>query len=175
MRRFRLCFCSCSVPPLCHFRSENLHSVRSYPKKVEKTSSENITFEIRSTPIALAALPVDLSSFLIFQCSIKNLSFRCGLSQKSRKNVNRKHHFVVLCSETHHSVRSCPKKVEKTSSENTVPPLCQFSYLKPIIPLRAVPKKSKNTCSKNTTLSFFVLKPIIPLRAVPKKSEKNVK
>ena len=38
------------LPPLCHFRSENLHSVRGYPKKVEKTSSKNTTFEISEHP-----------------------------------------------------------------------------------------------------------------------------
>ena len=38
------------LPPLCHFRSENLHSVRGCPKKVEKTSSENITFENSEHP-----------------------------------------------------------------------------------------------------------------------------
>ena len=39
-----------AVPPLCHFRPENLHSVRGCPKKVEKTSSENTTFENSEHP-----------------------------------------------------------------------------------------------------------------------------
>ena len=38
------------LPPLCHFRPENLHSVRGCPKKVEKTSSKNTTFEISEHP-----------------------------------------------------------------------------------------------------------------------------
>ena len=38
------------LPPLSHFRPENLHSVRGYPKKVEKTSSKNTTFENSEHP-----------------------------------------------------------------------------------------------------------------------------
>ena len=80
---------------------------------------------------------------------------------------------VVFALKSRRFVRSYPKKVEKTSSENTtfensehpyrtcgslgglfcfsVPPLRQFCFLKPIIPLRAVPKKLKQTSSENTT------------------------
>ena len=38
------------LPPLCHFRPENLHSLRGCPKKVEKTSSEKLTFEKSEHP-----------------------------------------------------------------------------------------------------------------------------
>ena len=43
-------YVTAAVPPLCHFRSENLHFVRGCPKKVEKTSSENTTFENSEHP-----------------------------------------------------------------------------------------------------------------------------
>ena len=33
-----------AVPPLCHFRSENLHSVRGCPKKVEKNVKQKHYF-----------------------------------------------------------------------------------------------------------------------------------
>ena len=68
-----------------------------------------------------------------------------------------------------HSVRGCPKKVEKTSSENTTFAKSEHPYRtcgslgwnlfffdfpffdqKPIIPFEAVPKKSKKMSSKNT-------------------------
>ena len=90
-------------------------------KSRKKRQAKILLLKFRSTPIALAALPADFSSSFIFQFSIKNLSFRWGLSQKSRK---------------------------KTSSENTFPQLCQFSFLKPIIPLRSVPKKSQKRQAK---------------------------
>ena len=98
----------------------------------------------------------------MFQFSIQNLSFRCGLSQKSRKNVNRKHHFVIFRSETYHSVRSYPKKVEKTSSENTT---LSFFVLKPIIPLRTSPKKSKKRQAE--TLLLKIRSTPIALAALP--------
>ena len=63
------------------------------PKKSKKRQAKTLLLKFRSTPIALAALPADFSSSLIFQFSIKNLSFRSWLSQKSRKNVKRKHVF----------------------------------------------------------------------------------
>ena len=43
-------YVTAAVPPLCHFRSENLHFVCGYPKKIEKTSSENTTFENSKHP-----------------------------------------------------------------------------------------------------------------------------
>ena len=92
------------LPPLCHFRPENLHSVRGYPKKVEKTSSENTTFENSEHPYRTCGSPGGLfcssvpplrhgrgSSPMSF--SFWKLAFRSWLSQKSRKNVKRKHHF----------------------------------------------------------------------------------
>ena len=63
-----------------------------------------------------------------------------------------------------HSVRSCPKKVEKTSSENT-------TFAKSEHPYR--------TCGSPGGIFFFFdfpifdQKPIIPLEAVPKKSKKR--
>ena len=86
-----------------------------------------------------------------------------------------------------HSVRGCPKKVEKTSSENTTFAKSEHPYRtcgslggiffffdfpifdqKPIIPFVAVPKKSKKRQAK-TRFS----KKCIWLRAVPKKSKKR--
>ena len=94
---------------------------------------------------------------------------------------------VVFGLKSRRFVRSCPKKVEKTSSENTtfensehpyrtcgspgqffslsVPPLCQFCLLKPIIPLRAVPKKSKKRQAK--TLLLKIRSTPIALAALP--------
>ena len=63
------------------------------PKKSKKRQAETLLLQNRSTPIALAALPAEFLSSLIFQFSIKNLSFRSWLSQKSQKNVKRKHVF----------------------------------------------------------------------------------
>ena len=63
-----------------------------------------------------------------------------------------------------HSVRSCPKKVEKTSSENT-------TFAKSEHPYR--------TCGSLGGIFFFFhfpifdQKPIIPFEAVPKKSKKR--
>ena len=57
------------------------------------------------------------------------------------------------------------KNRKKTSSENTVPPLRQFSFLKPIIPLRAVPKKSKKRQAK--TLLWKIRSTPIALAALP--------
>ena len=67
--------------------------LRTSPKKSKKRQAIIQLLKIRSTPIALAARSADFFSPWIFQISIKNLSFRCGLSQKSRKNVKRKHVF----------------------------------------------------------------------------------
>ena len=86
-----------------------------------------------------------------------------------------------------HSVRGCPKKVEKTSSENTTFAKSEHPYRtcgspggfffifdfpifdqKPIIPFEAVPKKSKKRQAE-TRFS----KKCIWLRAVPKKSKKR--
>ena len=94
---------------------------------------------------------------------------------------------VVFALKSRRFVRSCPKKVEKTSSENTtfensehpyrtcgspgglflfsVPPLRQFCLLKPIIPLRAVPKKSKKRQAK--TLLLKIRSTPIALAALP--------
>ena len=85
-------------------------------KKSKKRQAKTSLLKIRSTPIALAALPADFSIFAVPPPC-------CNLRSK-----------------TDHSVAGCPKKVEKTSSENTT---LSFFVLKPIIPLRAVPKKSK--------------------------------
>ena len=49
------------LPPLCHFRPENLHSVRGCPKKVEKTSSEHTTFEISEHPYRTCGSSVYIS------------------------------------------------------------------------------------------------------------------
>ena len=84
---------------------------------------------------------------------------------------------VVFALKSRRFVRSYPKKVEKTSSENptfensehpyrtcgssgrlflfSIPPQRWFCVLKPIIPLRAVPKKSKKTSSGNITFEIL--------------------
>ena len=49
------------LPPLFHFRPETLHSVRGCPKKVEKTSSENTTFEISEHPYRTCGSSVYIS------------------------------------------------------------------------------------------------------------------
>ena len=63
------------------------------PKKSKKRQAKTLLLHNRSTPIALAACPTGFLSSLVFQFSIKKLSFRWRLSQKSRKNVKRKHVF----------------------------------------------------------------------------------
>ena len=80
-------------PSLAPPPPENLHSARSCPKKVEKTSSENTTFAKSEHPYRTCGSLGGIFSSSIFQFSIKNLSFRSWLSLKSRKNVKRKHVF----------------------------------------------------------------------------------
>ena len=63
------------------------------PKKSKKTSSKNTTFEISEHHYRTCGSSGDFSSSLILQFSIKNLSFRSGLSQKSRKNAKQKYYF----------------------------------------------------------------------------------
>ena len=95
-------------------------------KKSKKRKAKTLLLQNRSTPIALAVRPAGF--FLLW--------------------------FSNFRSKTYHSVRGYPKKVEKTSSENTVPPLCQFSFLKLIVPLRAIPKKSKKRQPKTPLLTI---------------------
>ena len=52
-----LLYVTAAVPPLCHLRSENLHFVRGCPKTVEKTSSENTTFENSEHPYRTCGFP----------------------------------------------------------------------------------------------------------------------
>ena len=78
-------------PPLAPPPPKKLHSAADVPKKVEKTSSDNTTFENSEHPYRTCGSPGGFCSPWIFQIPIKNLSFRCGLSPKSRKNVKRKH------------------------------------------------------------------------------------
>ena len=85
LRLFRLIFLSLRFLPYVIFALKTCIPFVAVPKKSKKRQAKTSLLKIRSTPIALAALPVDLSSFLIFQFSIKNLSFRCGLSQQNRK------------------------------------------------------------------------------------------
>ena len=103
-------------PSLARPAPENLHSVRSCPKKVEKTSSENTTFAKSEHPyrtcgslggiffffdfpifdqkpiIPLEAVPKKSKNVKRKHVFQKN-AFGCGLSLKSRKNVKRKHYF----------------------------------------------------------------------------------
>ena len=80
------------LPPLCHFRSENLHSVRSYPKKVEKTSSENTTFKNSVRPYRTCGSCG--RSFLFFD-------------------------FPIFDQKPIIPLRAIPKKSKKTSNDNT--------------------------------------------------------
>ena len=77
--------------------------VRSCPKKVErKCQAKTLLLKIRSTPIALAALAADFFASRFLPYVTAAVPLLC--------------HFR---SENLHFVRGCPKKVEKTSSENT--------------------------------------------------------
>ena len=67
--------------------------LRTSPKKSKKRQAKTLLSKIRCARIALAAPPAGFVSSWIFQKSIKNLSFRCGRPQKSRKNVKREHVF----------------------------------------------------------------------------------
>ena len=72
-------------------------------KKSKKRQAKTLLLQNRSTPIALAARSAGIFSSSIFQFSIKNLSFRSRLSQKSRKNVKWKHCFQKM-----HLAAGCP-------------------------------------------------------------------
>ena len=95
--------------------------------------------------------------------------------------------YVIFALKTRRFVRSCPKKVEKTSSENTTFAKSEHPYRtcgslggiffffdfpifdqKPIIPFVAVPKKSKKRQAKTRFSKICIW-----LRAVPKKSKKR--
>ena len=65
-------------PPPVVFALKSRCFVRSYPKKIEKTSTGTLLLKIRSTPIALAALPADCSIFSVpplWQFSFENQRF----------------------------------------------------------------------------------------------------
>ena len=92
-----------SSPPVV-FGLKTRRFVRSCPKKVEKTSSENTTFENSEHPYRTCGPPGGLFCFSVpplrhgrgsspMSFSFWKLAFRSWLSQKSRKNVKRKHHF----------------------------------------------------------------------------------
>ena len=68
-------YVTAAVPPLCHFRSENLHFVRGCPKKVEKTSSENTTFENSEHPYRTCGSSADFSIFSYVSFSLKSQGF----------------------------------------------------------------------------------------------------
>ncbi len=66
--------------PYVIFALKTRRFVRSYPKKVEKRQAKTPLLKIRSTPIALAALPADFSIFSVpplcqFSCDKKNNDF----------------------------------------------------------------------------------------------------
>ena len=119
------------------------------PKKSKKRQAKTSLLKIRSTPIALAALPADFASSLIFQFSINNLSFRCGLSQKSRKNVKLKPCFWKFGAPLSHL-----RLFRLIFLSLRFLPYVQIFDAKPIIPLRAVPKKSKKRQSKTPLCHF---------------------
>ena len=146
------------------FCSEHLHSVRGCPKQAEKTSSENITFEMLEHPYRTCG-----SSgwfFLFFDFPIfdqKPIIPFVAVPKKSKKRQAK----TQLChfrSENLYFVRGCPKKVEKTSSENTTFEISEHPY---------------RTCGFPTDFFFFFdflffdQKPIIPFVAVPNKSKKR--
>ena len=101
------------VPPLCHFRPENLHSVRGCPKKVEKTSSENTTFEISEHPYRTCG-----SSgwfFLFFDFPIfdqKPIIPFVAIPKKSKKR-QAKTRFSKICI----WLRAVPKKSKKRQAK----------------------------------------------------------
>ena len=107
---------------------------------------KTLLLKIRSTPIALAALPADFSIFAVPPlCS----NFR---------------------SKTYHSVRSYLKKVEKTSIENTT---VSCFVLKTCIPCVAIPKKIEKNAKRKHNFVMFVLKSCISFVVVPKKSKEK--
>ena len=121
------------------------------PKKSKKRQAKTPLLQNRSTPIALAARPAGFFSSSIFQFSIKNRSFRSWLSLKSRKKRQAKTRFSKKCI----WLRAVPKKSKKRQAKTlllkirstpialaalpadfsifSVPPLCQFSFEKPMI------------------------------------------
>ena len=86
-----------SVPPPLSFSLSKVGvSFGAVLKKSKKRQAKTLLLKIRSTPIALAALPASFFRSRFLPCVSlvsQNLSFRCGLSLKSRKNVKRKHYF----------------------------------------------------------------------------------
>ena len=92
---------------------KNCIPLRTSPKKSKKRQAIIQLLKIRSTPIALAARSADFFSPWIFQISIQNLSFRCGLSQKVEKTSG-ENTFSKNCI----WLRTSPKMSKKTSSEN---------------------------------------------------------
>ena len=90
--------------PCVIFALKTRRFVRGCPKKVEKTSSENTTFENSEHPYRTCGPPGGLFCFSVpplrhgrgsspMSFSFWKLAFRSWLSQKSRKNVKRKHYF----------------------------------------------------------------------------------
>ena len=82
-------------------------------KKSKKRQAKTLLLQNRSTPIALAARSAGFFSSSIFQFSIKNLSFRSWLSQKSRKTRQAETHF----SKTAIWLRVSPKKSKKRQAK----------------------------------------------------------
>ena len=112
------------------------------------TKSIYISIEI-TCPSSFFLLPSSFfllpSSFFLLSLFLINILFLAGRVDAQTAPVPPLCHFR---SENLHSVRSYPQKVEKTSSKNTFPQLCQFSFLKPIISLRAVPKESEKNVKR---------------------------
>ena len=85
--------------------------LRTSPKKSKKRQAKILLLKIRSTPIALAALPADF--------------FSSGSSPRLRRQFLP---YVIFALKTLHSAADIPKKVEKTSSENTAFEISEHPY-----------------------------------------------
>ena len=109
-----------AVPPLWHFRSENLHSAADVPKKVEKTSSENTTFEISEHPYRTCG-----SSGYVF--------FLFGSSPMSVFPWKTSDFLNILVQIFDFLVTIALASLPSVFSSSLVPPLCQFSFGKPMI------------------------------------------
>ena len=111
-----------AVPPLCHFRSENLHSAADVPKKIEKTSSENTAFEISEHPYHTCG-----SSGCVF--------FLFGSSPMSVFPWKTSDFLNILVQIFDFLVTIALASLPSVFSSSSVPPLCQFSFGKPMLSL----------------------------------------
>ena len=149
-----------------------MHSVRSCPKKVEKTSSDNTTFKNSVRPYRTCGLSGGIFFFVNFPKFVKIPFIPLRTSPKKSK----KRQAITRFSKTAIPLRRSPKKSKKRQAKTLllqirctpialpaprpeplifrVPPLCLIFDPKPIIPLRTSLKKSKKRQAKTSLLKI---------------------